>query len=218
MRTLSNVAHGRMQAMPRHVSLGCTSLVARALVRDASSRISLRGIADDVWLRETAALARFCCSTKACREHVPAVADNAAAQTLVSVSQELMTTTTCVQGQQLVERTVTQQSAALRDEPSPALHAQQAPGLVGCSAADGMTTAASSATHHCRMPSSASSDASSSKAWRSWGGLCATKPVPAREAGGWMATQRLMSIKRFLGFGMHAGNYTEETVTGEGSI
>ena len=56
MRTLSNVARGRMQAMPRHVSLGCTSLVARALVRDVSRRITLRDMANDVWLRETAAL------------------------------------------------------------------------------------------------------------------------------------------------------------------
>ena len=50
VRTLSNVVRGRMQAMPQHVSLGCTSLVARALVRDAGSRITLRQMADDVWL------------------------------------------------------------------------------------------------------------------------------------------------------------------------
>ena len=56
VRTLSNVARGRMQAMPRHVSLGCTSLVARALVRDVDRRITLRDMANDVWLRETAAL------------------------------------------------------------------------------------------------------------------------------------------------------------------
>jgi hypothetical protein len=47
-----------MQAMPHHVSLGCTSLVARALVRDAGSRIALRDMANDVWLRETAMLVR----------------------------------------------------------------------------------------------------------------------------------------------------------------
>ena len=58
VRTLSNVVRGRMQAMPQHVSLGCTSLVARALVRDAGSRITLRQMADDVWLREAATLVR----------------------------------------------------------------------------------------------------------------------------------------------------------------
>ncbi len=60
VRTLSNVARGRMQAMPRHVSLGCTLLVARALVRDVERRITLRDMANDVWLRETSALVGAC--------------------------------------------------------------------------------------------------------------------------------------------------------------
>ena len=55
LRTLRNVAHGRMQPLPRHVSLGCTSLVARALVRDPQRRISLQEVAADPWLLELGA-------------------------------------------------------------------------------------------------------------------------------------------------------------------
>lgn len=55
LHTLRNVAQGRMQPLPRHVSLGCTSLVARALVRDPQSRIALQDIAADPWLLELGA-------------------------------------------------------------------------------------------------------------------------------------------------------------------
>lgn len=55
LATLRNVAQGRMQPLPRHVSLGCTSLVARALVRDPARRITLQEIAADPWLCELSA-------------------------------------------------------------------------------------------------------------------------------------------------------------------
>lgn len=58
LSTLRNVAQGRMQPLPRHVSLGCTSLVARALVRDPTCRISLQEIAADPWLCELSAKVR----------------------------------------------------------------------------------------------------------------------------------------------------------------
>ena len=58
LHTLRNVAQGCMQALPRHVSLGCTSLVVRTLVRNPERRIALHDIATDPWLLELGAKAR----------------------------------------------------------------------------------------------------------------------------------------------------------------
>ena len=209
MRTLSNIARGRMQAMPRHVSLGCTSLVARALVRDVDRRITLRDMANDVWLRETAELVGTCGDMMAhivfrqTYRHCPS------SMTSVQWALQLL----CVQGQQVVGRTATQQSGAVGNRTSPGARVQEAPGLP-CKPADVAASAASSATGHFHTPSSASSDAGSSRAWRPWGGLCAAKAAPARdEAGGWTPRQRMMSIKRYLGFGAHSRSSTVEPIT-----
>ena len=79
-----------------------------------------------------------------------------------------------------------------------------------------MASAASGATgQHSHVPSVASSEAGSSKTWLPWGGICTPKRPPVKEApAGWATRQRLLGIKRFLGFGQHARVHTEETVVG----
>ena len=121
-------------------------------------------------------------------------------------------TTTAMQGAKFLRRTSTQHSSVLTDEPSSSM--QRVPG-----AGHTVASAVSTATGHAHVPSVASSDAGSSKTWLTWGGVCTlTRPPVKKMASGWTSRQRLLGVRRFLGFGQDVKGSTMHTVSGEDSL